>query len=331
MNDYIHLDFAGDGGTTEIALMVLDHYLYTRDVVKLERYLPLVTGAMDFFRLHFPTVLTTDASGRQVETVQFWPTQALEMFWCPFPLGDECVVNDMPTVSSLMSLVDKTLRLVPSHLLDPSTRSTYAAFRAALPALPLSADQSRLAPAERYLNKTHNSETPELYAVHPNRVFTVGTELTGNVSLAPAIAAWHANPLTKWNTGWGQGILNAALLGLADEAWAMAVQRALYPPAPGYRFQGFWSEMGGSEPTTDTGSNLNIALHLMLLQNGDDDNDTIILFPAWPCELDVHFRLEAARTTVVEVDYSHGKLHMLHVKPASRRSAVSVARCVAAA
>ena len=32
-NDYIKLDYGGDGGTPEVAMMALDYYLYTGDEV----------------------------------------------------------------------------------------------------------------------------------------------------------------------------------------------------------------------------------------------------------------------------------------------------------
>ncbi len=41
----------------------------------------------------------------------------------------------------------------------------------------------------------------------------------------------------------------------------------------------------------------------MLLQSGDDgyDGTTIVLFPAWPCDWDVNFKLWGPLNTTVEV------------------------------
>eukprot|EP01046_Picozoa_sp_COSAG06_P022834 COSAG06_NODE_1790_length_8394_cov_34.639301_4_plen_75_part_00 len=36
-----------------------------------------------------------------------------------------------------------------------------------------------------------------------------------------------------------QGVMNAALLGLAEDAFMMALQRAFLPPAPGAKWIGF--------------------------------------------------------------------------------------------
>ena len=58
---------------------------------------------------------------------------------------------------------------------------------------------------------------------------------------------------------------------------------------------------------------------------------TIVLLPAWPCVLDVSFKLWGALNTSVEVVYSGGKLLSLGVEPPSRAGAVKFAGCVSAA
>jgi hypothetical protein len=70
----------------------------------------------------------------------------------------------------------------------------------------------------------------------------------------------------------------------------------------------------------------------MLLQTGEDGlNGTIVLLPAWPCDVDVSFKLWGPLNTSVEVAYANGTLISLYVEPPSRRSAVHFAACVARA
>lgn len=58
---------------------------------------------------------------------------------------------------------------------------------------------------------------------------------------------------------------------------------------------------------------------------------TIVLLPAWPCQLNVSFRLHAAQETTVEVVYAGNKLVSLDVEPPARAAAVQWANCVSKA
>lgn len=84
------------------------------------------------------------------------------------------------------------------------------------------------------------------------------------------------------------------------------------------------------DPSADHFANMNRCLQEMLLQSGDDGytDTTIVLFPAWPCDWDVNFKLWGPLNTTVEVSYAGGKLLSLDVTPTSRASAVKWANCV---
>jgi hypothetical protein len=58
-----------------------------------------------------------------------------------------------------------------------------------------------------------------------------------------------------------------------------------------------------------------IGLQEMLLQT---DDKKIILFPAWPKNWDVHFKLHAPYNTTVEAIIKNGKLEMLEILPKER-------------
>lgn len=72
------------------------------------------------------------------------------------------------------------------------------------------------------------------------------------------------------------------------------------------------------------------ATQLMLLQSGEDgfEAGTMVLLPAWPCHVDVSFKLWGAFNTSVEVVYANRTLVSLDVEPAARVSAVKWASCV---
>jgi hypothetical protein len=39
-SSYIHYDYGGNAGGTEVSLMILDHYAYTQDIEALQQYVP---------------------------------------------------------------------------------------------------------------------------------------------------------------------------------------------------------------------------------------------------------------------------------------------------
>ena len=63
-----------------------------------------------------------------------------------------------------------------------------------------------------------------------------------------------------------------------------------------------------------------IGLQEMLLQT---DDKKILLFPAWPKNTDVHFKLNAPYNTTIEAELKNGKLVMLKVLPAEREKDIT--------
>lgn len=201
-NGYIHYDYGGNGGGTEVSLMVLDHYEYTQDSRALLEYLPIVELTLEFFRQHYPN---RTADGK----LTVWPTQSLETYWCAYQLtngswtppyfngtvGDpnatsNCIVNDHPTVAALHVLLEKALALPPQLIAD-ATREKWLAFRAILPEVPLTVENGLkvVSPYASYPvnSQLHNGETPELYSTHPFRYFTLGRSLLAGRDITPSL------------------------------------------------------------------------------------------------------------------------------------------------
>ena len=64
-----------------------------------------------------------------------------------------------------------------------------------------------------------------------------------------------------------------------------------------------------------------IGLQEMLMQV---DDRKIFLFPSWPKNIDVHFKLHAPYQTTVEAEVKAGKIVMLKVLPEDRKADVTV-------
>jgi hypothetical protein len=81
------------------------------------------------------------------------------------------------------------------------------------------------------------------------------------------------------------------------------------------RFPTFWGPGHDWVPDHNWGGSGMIGLQEMLLQT---IGDQIVLFPAWPREWDVDFKLHAPGQTVVEGVLKDGELKSLNVTPPSR-------------
>lgn len=258
-------------------------------------------------------------------------------YWCTFDTKLQtfvnCCENDSPTISGMITLFDKLLSL-PPNLGTPAQRAAWLNFRTSLlPNLPMTTEGGVevIAAAEVVSTGKHNGEGPELYAMHPHRVFTKGKAVaTGlNISLGERTVA--NSGFAQGGDGWSYGINAQALIGFSYNAAKQVIGRALTQSAPGYRFDGFAPHFQDFDPSADHFANFARATQEMLIQSGDDgfSNTTIVLFPAWPCEWDVDFKLWGPLNTSVEGQYSGGKLVApLTVIPPTRASAVRFANCV---
>lgn len=177
-----------------------------------------------------------------------------------------------------------------------------------------------LLPARTYSDR-RNSENPELYAVFPYRAYGLGKP-----DLETALETWNRR-VVKATGGWRQDSIQAALLGLTDEAKGFVVKNATNPtpigpkPHKPSRFPAFWGPNFDGTPDQCQGSVTLIALQRMLMQC---DGDTIRLVPAWPKGWHGSFKLHAPKNTTVEGRVANGKVTDLKVIPESRRKDVLI-------
>eukprot|EP00475_Leptophrys_vorax_P009811 TRINITY_DN164_c0_g3_i1.p1 TRINITY_DN164_c0_g3~~TRINITY_DN164_c0_g3_i1.p1 ORF type:complete len:772 (-),score=187.26 TRINITY_DN164_c0_g3_i1:117-2207(-) len=322
LSNWTRFDYAGNAGGPEVAMMLLDHFMYTQDEATLKRYLPIASMTVEFFFYHYHN---RTAEGKYI----FWPTQALESFWCDWPsTAENCPNNDHPTVASMHALTTRLLSL-PETLTTSKQRDLWRSFNALLPDFTLTKDGKAFEPAAFYVPVRQNEETPELYSVHPFRLFTLGKKITEKQSIERSINSFFSSKYAySYNVGWNYGILNAALLGLTNMTEKMILERIATSPPQGYRFPGFAPHIQDFEPSADHYAVYNTAINWMLMQPADDAQDSILLFPAWPCNWEVSFKMYGPRNTIVEVVYEDGQLKQLQVTPAERKSDLIMVNCV---
>lgn len=223
--------------------------------------------------------------------IHITPTQSVETYWYG-------VENDMPSVAGLHYVLG-ALEKLPSHLLPEPDRQYYLQLKKDLPGLP----QKRIAqgdvflPAEVFLELRTNVENPELYAVFPFGLANFSNELCQT-----GIRTFRYRNFDSWY-GWGQDGLEAAILGLVDEAAEM-LRKKVGNTNPNHRFLAMWGPNYDWVPDQDHGSNLMLTLQNMVLQS----YDKAYLLPCWPENWNVSFKLYTSRETQIEGQYKEGRL-----------------------
>jgi hypothetical protein len=287
-------------GGLELLAMMLDYHAQTQEEPFLhETLLPLARAILTFYREHYAQ---TDAAGRMILA----PAQSLETW--------HEAVNPLPDIAGLRWVTEALLNTAG---LPAADREACTGLRDRLPLLPMRTEywnkKSYLVPAQQY-DVLANFENPELYAVFPYRHFGVGKPGldTGRETFT--------RRLYQETGGWRQDAIQAALLGLTDEA-KRDVLKNLGEPHPGFRFPVFFGPNFDWIPDLDHGGVAMIALQRMLLQA---DAGRILLLPAWPRDWDVSFKLHAPQQTTVECVYRAGNIERLVVTPAVREQDVQV-------
>ena len=207
-----------------------------------------------------------------------------------------------------------------------------------------------ISPAEEWQRERwdNNMELPQLYPVFPFQLYGVGRP-----DLELARNTWkygYSDEMRqKSYFGWFQGGIFTACLGLTEEAREYLLAKLLHPhwPDPNGkemalersdisiwplhwmnpewelpRYPVFYDTRDFNQrPDLDHGSSGMIQLQKMLMQTVDDK---ILLFPAWPKDWNVDFKLHAPSHTVVEVSVRKGKIISLNVIPEIRREDVEI-------
>jgi hypothetical protein len=281
----------------ELSALMLDYYDYTgdQDFVR-KTLLPIANAGLTFFSQHFPR----DASGK----LFLDRANSIEMYWI--------VQNPLPDIAGLHWILPRLLAL-PENLATPDQRSFWKKLLSELPPIPLGTKDGKrviLPFQEGQESKARNFENPELYAIYPFRHFGLGKP-----DLDAALNAFESR-LHKGKHCWGQDPIQAAYLGLTDEAQKQ-VTFNLTKKDPRLRFPAFWEKGHDYEPDQDNGGNGENGLQLMLMQC---EGRSIRLLPAWPQNWNANFKLRAPFETTVEGRVENGTLTDLRVTPESRRA-----------
>jgi len=292
----------------EFCLMMLDEQQYTgRDI---SDRIPFIESCLQFFDEHYQYLAkqrgakALDGEGKLI----LFPGSGAETF--------KMANNSTSTIAALQTIT-KGLLALPVTCLSEEKRKHWQNFLQRIPDLNYSAinGHTTIAPAKTW-ERINNTESPQLYTLFPWGIYGVGKP-----GLDTALNTWHYDTsVIKFRSyiGWKQDNIFAARLGLSGEAWELTSKKLQNSER---RFPAFWGPGFDWVPDHNWGGSGMIGLQEMLLQVEDKK---IMLFPAWPKNIDVHFKLNAPYNTTVEAEVKSGKVINVKVLPAERAKDVVV-------
>ena len=252
-NRYIRYHFEG---MLELSYMMLKYLDRSGDGSRRGRIFDFCLNTLRFFDGHFGTL-----GGKLL----LCPVSALETW--------QYCADDAPDIAGLKAVCGHIGRTedAPAEL-----RGFAANLTEKLPDIP--SDGEKLLPCAEKIEKVpRNSENPELYPVFPFELYGVGRP---DIDLP--INAYNARSF-RHDGGWSQDPIDAAMLGLVDEAVRHLSRESLMTDKNAL-FPAMWGPNFDETPDQDHGSVICITAAAMLIQGNT-------VFPCWPKDWDVEFRL----------------------------------------
>jgi hypothetical protein len=282
----------------ETCLMILDYHAWTGEPI--EKYLPLIDAVLEFYDSFYPE---NDKNGNMV----IYPANALESY--------HVVKNPVDAIAGLKCVLTRLLSPEMERFGSPEQRARWAALLARVPPLPtVKKDGVKILAYAATKSPRHNCELPQLYAVHPYGLYGLGKP---GLRLAVDTALHCAESDEQLtHVSWHPTGIQYARLGMLPEAMDFLKKKLLDGP---FRFPAFWGPGHDWTPDHNWGGSGVLQLQEMLLQA---DGRKILLFPCWPSDADVSFRLFAPYQTVVECRLEGGRIQKLSVTPESRKKDV---------
>lgn len=290
----------------EFCLMMLDLEKYAgEDITK---YIPFIGSCLTFFDEHYKQEAL--ARGRQPYDGEghliLYPSSSAETY--------KMAYNSTTTISGLTTILTRLLEL-PDRYLTEEKRAHWDEFLKRIPPIAFRDKEGHktISPAWVWA-RINNQEIPQLYPVYPWGMYGIGKP-----DLDTAINTWKYGtdrPNQKNHISWHQDAIFCARMGLTGEASSITIKKLQDSER---RFPTFWGPGHDYVPDHNWGGSGMIGLQEMLLQT---NGDQIMLFPAWPADWDVDFKLHAPENTVVECIYKNGEIISLKVTPESRSNDV---------
>ncbi|MFL1012166.1 DUF5703 domain-containing protein [Flavisericum labens] len=287
----------------EFCKMMLEQNEYAN--INVKKYNGFILSCLRFFDEHYQYLAkkrgrkALDANGHLV----LYPGSAVETY--------KMAYNANSTISALKVISEKLLKTSSDELTEAEIKYLEE-FQTRIP--PLNSreidNQKVLSPAKTW-ERINNTEAASLYPVYPWKLYGLGQP---DLKIAQNTYFLDRDLLRfRSHMGWKQDNIMAARLGLTEEA---AKYTLLKMANSERRFPAFWGPGFDWVPDHNWGGSGMIGMQEMLLQEVDGK---LLLFPAWPKNWNVHFKLHAKNNTIIEAKLENGKLNIIKVVPESRR------------
>jgi hypothetical protein len=292
----------------EFCLMMLETEKYAdKDI---HQYIPFIESCLTFFDEHYQYLArqrgskALDGNGHLV----LYPGSGTETFKMSY--------NSNSTIAALQTITKRMLAL-PDKYLDQDERVKLTELLKRIPPISFGEiDGHQVFTPAKSWERVSNVESPQFYPVFPWGIYGVGKP-----GLNIALNTWKYDTLAikfRSGIGWKQDNIFAARLSLTKEAAELTTFKL---KDSGRRFPAFWGPGFDWTPDHNWGGSGMIGLQDMLLQV---DDKKIYLFPAWPKDWDVHFKLYAPYNTTIEATLREGKVQNLKVLPEERMKDITM-------
>lgn len=269
----------------EFCSMIMQAHKYSG--MDIAEYEPLIRQTLIFFDEHYQYIAKKlgvkplNADGK----LMLYPSSGCETY--------KMAYNPSSVIAALKTVTEQWIEYKGDSLNN---------FLSRIPPIPLRTIEGDtcIAPAIVWA-RIQNIETPQLYPVFPWRVYGMGRE---NLHIARNTYLKDPHAVEMHSTkGWKQDNIWAACLGLTDEAFKLNREKLADGP---YRFPAFWDPGYDWAPDCNKGGASMIGLQEMLLQEKPDGG--LLLFPAWPKNINAKFRLKATDGRTVEAEIKNGTI-----------------------
>lgn len=269
----------------EFCSMIMQAHKYSG--MDIAEYEPLIRQTLIFFDEHYQYIAKKlgvkplNADGK----LMLYPSSGCETY--------KMAYNPSSVIAALKTVAEQWIEYKGDSLNN---------FLSRIPPIPLRTIEGDtcIAPAIVWA-RIQNIETPQLYPVFPWRVYGMGRD---NLHIARNTYLKDPHAVEMHSTkGWKQDNIWAACLGLTDEAFKLNKEKLADGP---YRFPVFWDPGYDWAPDCNKGGASMIGLQEMLLQEKPDGG--LLLFPAWPKNINAKFRLKATGNRTVEAEIKNGTI-----------------------
>jgi hypothetical protein len=280
----------------EWTYMIIRYYKFSG--ADISKWIPFMKQSIQFYDEHY-RMRCKQETGKELSNdgkYIFAPTKPLETY--------KSSVNPLPIIVGLMTVLPELIALKDSlddSLINDDDCALWSNMINRLPEIPTTEVDGKTiySPAKEFDPVKINQEDPQMYGIFPYPLAQIGNDEAMEI----ARNTWKYDPLKiHFKVCWGQSEIWAAKLGEVADAKELIIDKLANS---GRRFPAFWGPGPDWVPDVDHGGAGMIGLQEMLMQS--DGND-INLFPAWPREWDVDFKLHAPSGIIVEGALQDGEV-----------------------